>query len=211
MRTSHHCIGFVFLVSSFLINTAWAASTTQAAAKPTVTRAAATTTPQKTTAQDKLFVQNVAAAGVTWVKTTGKLDVTIDEKTAVAALPTLEAEGVIPKISAADIQRAPLGMSVAVVGVSFTVVILDSVYAGKNDTDKLQVQVFVLPIGTKQKQLCYTFDYDRAEYTKMDLNTLTPKSFMLTTPGFTFTEWCRSNMENESKKPAAKPAKVSGH
>jgi hypothetical protein len=196
MRTSHRGIGLIFLVSSFIMSTAWAVSATTAVSS----KSASASTPQKTSAQDKLFVQNVAAAGITFKHVADKLDVTIDEKAAVTALPSLEAEGVIPKIAPLDIKRAPLGMSVAVVGVSFTVVILDSIYAGKIDTDKLQVQVFVLPRGSAQKQLCYSFDYDRAEYAKMDLNTLTPKSFMLTTPGFTFTDWCRSNMEKESKK-----------
>jgi hypothetical protein len=199
MRTSHH-FGIVFLISSFIMSPAWAASMTTPA--PASNKATAASQPQKSSAQDKLFIQNVAAAGITFNHTADKLDVTIDEKAAVAALPTLEAEGVIPKIAMPDIKRAPLGMSVAVVGVSFTVVILDSIYAGKSDTDKLQVEVFVLPVGSVQKQLCYSFDYDRAEYAKMDLNTLTPKSFMLTTPGFAFTDWCRTNMEKESKKPA---------
>jgi hypothetical protein len=198
MHTSHRGIGFLFLVSSFIMTTTVSASTTASASNKSA--AVSTASTQKTTVKDKLFVENVAAAGITFNHVAGKLDVTIDEKVAVAALPSLEAEGVIPKIAPLDIKRAPLGMSVAVVGVSFTVVILDSIYAGKIDTDKLQVQVFVLPTGSVQKQLCYSFDYDRAEYSKMDLNTLTPKSFMLTTPGFTFTDWCRSNMEKESKK-----------
>jgi hypothetical protein len=178
------------LITSFSIDTAFAATSSSP-------RAAVSKTTKS--AEDK-FIETVAAAGVTYKQLPGELDITIDEKTAVAALPGLQAEGVIPKIAAADIARAPLGMSVAVVGVSFTVVILDAAYAGNTTTDALHVQAFVVPTGSKQKQLCYTFNFDRSTYQKMDLNTLTPKSFMLTTPEFTFTDWCRTNMEKEAKK-----------
>jgi hypothetical protein len=172
--------GLAFLAVTFAMHTAWGATASKA---PAAT---------KSSAQDKI-------AQETFKQTKDQLNITIDEKTAVDALPALEAEGVIPKIAPADIVRAPLGMSVAVVGVSFSVVILDSVYAGNAATDKLIVQAFVLPIGSKQKQLCYTFDYSRDMYKKMDFNKLTPKDFMLNTPGFTFTDWCRTNMQKEGK------------
>ena len=185
--------GWVFLTMNLVVHSASAA---------TLSKASTATT--KTSAQDKIaqekFAANVASAGVTFKQTNDELDITINEKTAVDALPALEAEGVIPKIAPADIERAPLGMSVAVVGVSFSVVILDSFYAGSATADKVHVQAFVLPMDSKQKQLCYTFDYSRDMYKKMDLNKLTPKDFMLNTPGFIFTEWCRDNMQKEGKK-----------
>ena len=206
-------MGIIFLALCLVMTSAWSATTSHAVTAKS--------------AKD-IFTENLAAAGVTFTQSKPStkpqaktkpaepanpqeqtqateqaqdaLDITIDENTAVNALPGLEAQGVIPKIVPADLARAPLGMSVAVLGVSFTVVIIDSIYTAQADTNKLHVQAFVLPIGSKQKQLCYSFDYDRDQYKKLDLNKLTPKSFMMGTAGFTFTDWCRANMEKEGKK-----------
>ncbi len=152
----------------------------------------------KSSKQDA-FLQNLAAVGVTYEQKGDKLDIIIDEKKAVNAMPALEKAGVIPKIPVADIKRAPLGMSVAVVGVSFTVVIVDALYGSDPKLDKLHVQAYVEPLDSKDKQACYSFDYNNAMHKKMNLNTVTPKDFMMNTPGFTFSEWCRLHINSETK------------
>ncbi len=149
---------------------------------------------------DSHFIANVAAAGITFQQTKDTLDMTIDEQRTMSALPGLQAGHLIPRIAPADITRAPLSIAVDVVGVAFTVVILDAIYADMPDADKVVIQGYVIPRGSKQKQLCYTFDTDRETFKKLDLRVLTPKDFMLMTPSFMFTDWCKAIMKMEGQQ-----------
>jgi hypothetical protein len=141
------------------------------------------------------FMKNLAAVGIGYTQTIDKIDITIDENKTVNAIPSLEHAGVIPTIADVDLKRSPFGMAITVVGVSFTAIILDSLYLKDPKLDKIHVQAYVIPHASHEKQLCYSFEYDRGLYKKIDLNTLTPKNFMMNTPYFAFSDWCRAHMK----------------
>lgn len=171
----------------------WAASTE----KP----ATITTTPTSTDKAEiqKRFVENLAAIGVTFTQDGENIDVIVDQKKAVAAIPVLESQGVIPKIATEDVKKSPLALSVGVIGISFTIVIMNMVFTENPSMKEVKVQTYVLPSENKEKQLCFSFNYTRDMFNKMNLDTLTPKDFVVNTSGFTFSQWCRTNMEKESK------------
>lgn len=142
--------------------------------------------------------QNIASIGITYDQMKQNVDIVIDQRKTIAALPTLTSHGLISNIAPNDIATAPLSLSVALIGISFTVVIIDSIFSHNNDLDSIHVQTYVLPAGSQEKKLCYSFDYSRAMYEKMDMDNLTPKAFMLNTPSFTFSPWCKENMDKEN-------------
>lgn len=152
----------------------------------------------------KRFIENLAAIGVTFTQNGQNIDVLIDQKKAIAAIPVLESQGVIPKIATEDVKKSPLALSVGVIGISFTIVIMNMVFTENPDLKNVKVQTYVLPQEGKDKELCFSFNYTRQMFDKMNLDTLTPKDFVVGTPGFTFSEWCKTNMEKETKKPAKK-------
>jgi hypothetical protein len=152
--------------------------------------------------------KNVASAGITFTQTPGNLDIVLDEATLLASFPALVKAGAVAKVTDADIKSAPLSVSIYAAGVTFSVTILSGVYAKDPALDKLHVNLTVIPSDSKDKQSCFSFDFTRAMYEKLDLNTTTTNDFMTKTPGFTFSEWCKTNLEKEDKAltSAKKPA-----
>lgn len=157
-------------------------------------------TPEETKASyDKL----IASAGVTYVLTKPNLDITVDESKALAALPDLEKQGMINgTIPPADVAAMPISISGALIGVSFSAVIIHTEFQNDPSLDKLHVQVYLLPTDSKSdadKQLCYSFDFTRELFNKTNWDTVTPKDIMVNSPNFKFSDWCQSAIDKESK------------
>lgn len=173
------------------------ATSEPAAAKPaeTTSETNAATTPSNA---DKVK-ENIAKLGVVYTYSDGNLAITIDQKTVIDSVPSLMASGVLPKIEQRDLNKMPLAVAVDVVGVTFSIIILKSVFDENKTLDKLHVTAFLTPNSNDEKQLCYSFDYSRDMYQKLDFDKLTPKDFILQTPGFTFSTWCSNALNKESE------------
>ena len=72
---------------------------------------------------------NIASIGISFDQAKQNVDITIDQKKTIDSLPTLTSHGLISKIDPKDIASAPLSLSVALIGISFTVVIIDSIFS----------------------------------------------------------------------------------
>jgi hypothetical protein len=198
----------IIVCASITAYSAVNAGTAASAAAPAAVNASVNKTGVSAAAFDTMK-QNVASAGITFTQSDGNLDIVMDEAKLLAAVPALVKAGAIAKVADSDIKLAPLSIGVYAAGVTFSVTIMSGVYAKDPALDKLHVTFSVMPTDGKEKQLCYSYDYTRSMYDKLDLNTTTTNDFMTKTPGFMFSDWCKSNLDKEDKaiSAAQKPAK----
>jgi hypothetical protein len=157
------------------------------------------TTPDTSDSSNASFVSTLGMAGVTYNQSGQDLDITIDEQKTLDIMPQLEKQAIIEKVDPAVLANAPLSVSVNMIGISFTVVILNQLYGRSDALDKLHVQGFVVPKDGSPKQLCYYFDYDREMFKSLDMSSLTPQDFISKTPTFAVTNWCKTNLLKEQK------------
>ncbi len=153
-----------------------------------------------------LMKKNMETAGFSFTQTGTSLDIVLDEATFLAVVPALVKEKAIIKVDENDLKMAPMTVSVYAAGVPFSVTILSGVYAKFPALDKLHVSLFVVPTGSKDKQLCFSFDYTRSLYNALDMNKTTSNDFMTKTPAFAFTDWCKGLLDGEQKAAAPAPA-----
>lgn len=155
--------------------------------------------------------ENVESAGFTFSQSPDKLDISIDQTKLFNMIPTLVKADAIANVTADDIKMAPMTVTVYAAGVTFAVTIMSGIYARDTKVDKLHVTTYVTPAGTTDKKECFSFDYSRAAFDKLDLDSTTTNDFITNTPSFTFSEWCKSTLDSEEKAntpapEAAKPA-----
>lgn len=167
---------------------------------PSTPTAPATTpaAPTMTLPNESVFAQNLQSAGITFQRTASGVDVMITEQKVISALPMLTSHKVIPKLADKDVHAQPVTIT-TIIGITFTVAILEDVYTKDKSVDKIHVQAYSLPGTDGDKQPCYSFDYTRADFEKLDLNKTTPKNFAATAPGFNFNPWCKNMMDLEAK------------
>lgn len=149
---------------------------------------------------------NVESAGFTFTQAAGKLDIVIDQAKLFNMIPTLVKADAIANVTAADLKAAPMTVTVYAAGVTFTVTIMSGIYARDNNVGNLHVTTYVIPEGSTEKKECFSYDYSRDQYNKLDLENTTTNDFLTKTPGFTFSDWCKTTLDAEEKANA--PAKT---
>lgn len=145
------------------------------------------------------FNKHLAQIGITYTLTNDNVEIIVDQTKALNSLPLLISRGLVSRLDSEYVNVAPFSVSVVLVGVSSTINILNSIFE-RNEPDKLHVDAYLIPIGAKIKKLCYTFDYDREKFEILDLGILTPRVFVKSTPQFAFSDWCKTNLDNEAAK-----------
>ncbi len=140
---------------------------------------------------------NVESVGFNFTQTGDNLDIVIDQTKLFAGIPTLVANDVITKVNENDLKNSPMAVTVYATAITFSVTILSGVYARNPKLDKLHVTGYIIPVGGGEKKLCYSFDYTRSLYEKLDLDKTSTNDFINQTPGFTFSDWCRGILEKE--------------
>lgn len=188
MSTQFHLASCKFISLLVLIGSMVCAAVTYAA-----------TSGSATVSDFDTMKNNLATAGFTFTQTDGNLDILMDEAKVLAILPSLSKQGVIVKINDSDIKTAPISMSIYAMGVTSSVTIMTGIYAKDPNVDKLHVAVSVLPVGSTEKQPCYSFDYTRTMFGLLDLDKTSTNDFIAKTPGFTFEPWCKAALEKEAK------------
>lgn len=156
------------------------------------------TAPGITSQNFDIMKKNVANVGITFTQSANNLDVTMDEAKALSSAPELSKENVIAKIDEKDLKNAPLAVTIYAMSVPLTVTILTGVYAKDTSIDKLHITVYVIPKDGGKSQPCYSFDYTRDLYKKLDMN-LSTNEFIDKTPSFAFSDYCKPILEKESK------------
>lgn len=143
------------------------------------------------------FKHKFEKIGITYTRMGESIAIIIDEKKTLGALPILTSEGIVSKLDVEAVNISPLSISVVIAGISSTITILNSVFERNEHLDKVHVIGYVIPIGQTTKNPCYSFDYDRNKFRMLDLAILTPRIFISTTPNFTFSDWCKQNLDKE--------------
>ncbi len=147
--------------------------------------------------------KNVESAGFNFTHTDNSLDVVIEQSKLFTAIPILVADDVITKVTEKDIKDSPMAVTVYAAGITFSVTILTGVYAMNPKLDKMHVSGYVIPSSGGEKQLCYSFDYTRDMYEKLDMDKTSTNDFINNTPGFEFSAWCRAILEKEDQASSA--------
>ncbi|MHB1949314.1 MAG: hypothetical protein ACYCQI_14500 [Gammaproteobacteria bacterium] len=143
------------------------------------------------------FNNNLAQIGITYKLTKNTVEITVDQTKALNSLPLLVSKGMVSGIDSKYVNIAPVSVSVILVGVASTINILNSIFE-RNNPDKLYVAGYLIPIGTKIKIPCYNFEYDREKFKMLDLGITNPRAFVKNTPQFTFSDWCKKNIDDEA-------------
>lgn len=151
----------------------------------------------------KSLADELAPRGITYDYKNNTLDILIDETKAKATIPLLQEQGILPKdITSSDIEQMPVTAAVEAVGMSFTVVLVHNIFKENPTLEKIHVDAYFMPsdagIFTRRKP-CFSFDFDRATYNKIDWNNVTTKDFMLQTTNFALQQWCSDKIVAESK------------
>ena len=172
------------------------------AVTPTKTQAPTSATDDGTSAFDPLgcvnkFKRNLENSGIAYNNTNENIEITIDEKKTLDALPNLVSQGVVSLSDAAVVNTAPLSVSVVIAGITSTMNIVNDTFQRNPQLSKVHVQGFVLPLNGADKKPCYTFDYERSKFSMLDLGVVTPRTFITQTPNFAFSTWCMRNLTQE--------------
>lgn len=207
--------GLMILTILFYSLNTYAADTTTPATAGAPPKAPATTSATPATNKSEITAadfdnmkKNVESAGFTFTQTGDKLAIVIDQAKLFSMIPTLVKADAIANVTDADLKSVPLTVTVYAAGVTFTVTIMTGVYARDPSLDKLHVTTYVIPVGSTDKKECFSYDYTRADYKNLDLDNTTTSDFLNKTPGFTFSDWCKTTLDAEEK--ASSPATKSG-
>lgn len=152
----------------------------------------------ETTIQDEL-----AKRGITYELDGDQLAITIDQNKALATIPELQRRGMLPKnITKRDLEKMPITAAIEAVGMSFTVVIIHTIYDSNPKLDKLHVVAYFNPVNASifsRKKECFSFDFDRDKYAKINWDDITTKDFMLITDNFSLAQWCAQQIDQETR------------
>lgn len=143
-------------------------------------------------------IMSMEKIGITFTQTGSNIDIIIDEQKTLNALPKLISKGILSMLDAKVVNTAPLSISIIIVGISSTLNILNSAFQNNNNLNTVHVNGYVIPLGATNKQPCYSFDYDRNKFMMLNLEILKTRDFVANTPGFTFSNWCSTNLTNEA-------------
>jgi hypothetical protein len=148
--------------------------------------------------QFQTMKENVASIGITFNQAGQNLDIEMDQAKVLASIPMLEQDKAIPEIDEADLKNAPLSVSIYAIGITFSVAILTGTFANDSSLNNLHVTMNVIPSDGTAKQSCFSFDYTRDLYMKLDMG-ITTNEFINKAPNFKFSEYCKNMMEKENK------------
>jgi hypothetical protein len=192
MRMIAKCVS---LLSLFLLSPAWGAD--QLAPVPAPVAPAVSVAPA--VVFDSTVKDNLASIGITYDLAGSTMEVLIDQQKVLSSVPALAKEDIIPKVTASELKKVPTSITVYAVGVPFTIILLSDTYKQSPTLDKVHVDAYMMPTGSTKKELCYSFDYDAAQFGKLNLNTVTANNFITGTAGFKFSLWCKAVLDKEEK------------
>ena len=147
---------------------------------------------------------NFIKAGIAVERSGQNLDITIDQEKALSnGISLFESAGSIEsgKFTQKDILNIPVTIASTVVGMLFTIGIIHNMYSPQNDVDELHFNVFLLSPdgrGNNEKQLCYSFDFNRGIFKKIDWDNFDLSNFLLIAPNFTYSAWCINKFGEEA-------------
>lgn len=174
-----------------------AAQTTTTAA-PTVT-AAPTPAPVP---DEKTFMQNLAASGLTYELKGQSLAVSIDMVKALNTIPKLQEMGYINKnVTQADVIHSPVILSF-MIGMLFTAVIVHHEYMINKGLDQVNVKSYLLvpdKKGKLNKEMCFSFGFNRKIFKKVDWDKITEGGFAKASQNFLISDWCYQQLAKEKK------------
>lgn len=158
---------------------------------------------ENTANQEEVFKKNLAASGVTYSIKNKNMEIVIDAIKGLNAIPKLQELGYINKnIKQADVTRTPIILTF-MIGMLFTAVVVHHEYAINKNMDGLKVRGYMLipdKKGKNNKQACFTFDFNRAIFNKVNWNGISEGGFAKASRNFALSEWCYKVIAAEKKK-----------
>lgn len=151
-----------------------------------------------TAEEQKNFVQNLEASGITFNQSGTNLDITIDQVKALNTIPKLKTLGYLSeKVTQEVVNQKPTELAF-MIGTIFTTVLIPYIYETNSSTDKLHITGYMLS-PKDGKQPCFSLDFNRALYNKIDWNKFSDADLMKTAPNYTIVDWCHTKISNEMK------------
>lgn len=146
------------------------------------------------------FVQAIAALGVTYSLSGDELDIVVDQQQAIDAIPSMQKIGVInPDITQTEIDLMPVTHSLADIGLAATTNILSYIFQNSY-IYQLHVDTFLSytdDYGHYVKVPCYSFDFDRDLYNRIDWNNFSGDNLIRIAPNIDFSSWCVDKLNEE--------------
>lgn len=136
--------------------------------------------------------QALALTGIAYKQAGQNLEVTIEKNRALNAIPAMQQAGTVnPALTLTDINLLPVSLAASVVGMQFTTWIINYIYKTNTSIDNLHVQVYLSSADENNtKQLCYSFDFNRSMYDKINWRNFTSVNLANDSSNFTISDWC---------------------
>lgn len=147
------------------------------------------------------FQAGLAVSGVTetvdWGKNPRKIEVLIDQATALQAIPLLQKGGMLnPDLTQTFINVHPNAVTL-VLATTMTALELNDAYTNSN-IDQAEVEGIMLKVddfGHKQRVPLFSFWFDRSIFSKIDWNNFEPGNIAKVSRHFQYSEWANENAE----------------
>jgi len=145
----------------------------------------------------------LTSRGIVYELNDQKLIITIDETKAIETIPELQKKGVLPKdVTQKDIAAKPVTAAVEAVGMNFTFVLVRAAFQNDPSLNQLHVEAFFVPANAgifSRDKPCFSFDFDRATYDKINWTKINSKDFIDLTTNFAYQQWCTDQLVQEAK------------
>lgn len=116
-------------------------------------------------------LQNSAAVGITHQFSGKNLSILIDQQKMLRTIPKLQKAKVInPNLSKTEIDFYQ-SLFPATVSILYVSALVKNTYLTHSDIDQIHVDAYLLTVdlyGNNEKSLCYSFDFDRSLYQKIN-------------------------------------------
>lgn len=193
----------LFIFSMILISVAWAEPTLPTPNTLPKPKTLPKTEKEAAANQEETLKKNLAASGVTFSINNKNMEIVIDAVKTLNTIPKLQELGYINKnIKQADVTRSPIILTF-MIGMLFTAVIVHHEYVVNNNMDAMKVKAYMLipdKKGKNIKQACYSFDFNRAIFNKVNWNGISEGGFAKVSRNFALSEWCYKVIAAEKKK-----------
>lgn len=135
--------------------------------------------------------------GVTYSYNDTTLDIVTNQEKMVNSIPLIQKQGLLASnIPEKDIKEKPLQILVAA-DLAITSVIMQLLYHNTN-IDNLHINLYIVTNnlnGTIEKNLCYSFDFDRKIYNNIDWPTFDRKLLLDISKNPVVTTWCTEKLK----------------
>lgn len=153
------------------------------------------------TAVQENLVNTLTDVGISFEHNNSNLNILMDEDKIFLMIPRFQQLNYISKkVTESQVKTQSTTLSFQI-SAMLTIIAIHDTYANDPNVDKLHINVYFFSSNSNSsKELCYSFDFNRDLFNKINWSTYSSEEMMKTSPNFTISDWCKSRLSSESKK-----------